>query len=169
MLAQGEVVDERAVRLMQVGHAGVSDDRSGIVLLALAGGGKLERVRLGILTTLVAAGAADEPADGAGVDPSCGRRRWTEVGVVGMGRDDHESGRPPDVLRSSRTAVRFDDCGRRRIDGGIGRCVGHASAACASSSAASTSAACPSGFTFAQTRAIRPAGSTRNVVRALPQ
>ena len=44
-----------------------------------------------------------------------------------------------------------------------------AAAAWSSSRAARTSAAWPSGLTFGQARAIRPSGSTRNVVRAVPQ
>ena len=52
----------------------------------------------------------------------------------------------------------------------LGRAVRQlARAACSSSSSASTSAAWPSGLTFGQVLAIRPSGSTRNVVRAVPQ
>ena len=79
---------------------GVADDRGGGPLLGLAQRREGERVGVGVLTALVAAGAAHQPALGAGVDPAGGRPGRPELGVVGVRGDDHEPGRPPGVVGS---------------------------------------------------------------------
>jgi len=96
-LAQREVVREGTVWLVEVGHALVADDPGGFVLLPLALGGQVERVAVGVLAAGVAAGAAHEPAGGARVDPARGGRGRPEVGVVGVGDDQHEPGGSPIV------------------------------------------------------------------------
>ena len=75
LLAQGEVVGQGAVGLVQERDAGVPDDRRGGSLLRLAKGGQGERVGIRVLAALVAARAADEPALRARVDPASGGRR----------------------------------------------------------------------------------------------
>ena len=157
VLAQDQVVDERAVGHVQEGHALVADDVGGGALLAFPDGGELQRVHVRILTALVAAGAADEPALGALVDPARGGRRGPEIRVVGMGRDDHEPRRAPVVRRL-----------RRSLGQAAASVIRAARAARSSASASSTSAAWPSALTFGQARAIRPSGSIRKVERTMP-
>ena len=70
LLAQGEVVGQRPVGTVQERQPGVADDRRRGALLGLAQGGQLERIRVGVLTALVAAGAAHQPAGRALVDPA---------------------------------------------------------------------------------------------------
>jgi hypothetical protein len=96
-LTQRKIVREGAVGLVEVGHALVADDPGGFVLLPLALGGQVERVAVGVLAAGVAARAAHEPADGARVEPARGGRSRPEVGVVGVGDDQHEPGRSPIV------------------------------------------------------------------------
>ena len=74
LLAQRQVVVERAVGLMQERHARIADDVGGDALLLFAQGGQLERVAIRILAARVAARAAHEPADGSRVDPARSRR-----------------------------------------------------------------------------------------------
>ena len=111
LLAQREVVGERAVGLVQEGHAGIADDRGRRPLLGLAQGGQLERVGVRVLAALVAARAAHQPALGALVDPAGGRRGRAEIGIVGVGGDDHEPGGSPGVVAR----------GRRRSSRGVRR------------------------------------------------
>ena len=114
-LAQDEVVDERAVRLMEERDARVTDDRRRGPLLAESG--ELERIGLRILAALVAARAAHEPALRARVDPSGGCRGWSEVGVVGVRGDHHEPLRAPVVrgLGAFLGGVRSPADGRRLV------------------------------------------------------
>src|SRR4029450_4137614 len=88
-LAQGEVIRQRAVGLVQERDAGVADDGRRSTLRA--------RSAWGILAPVVAGGAAPEPAGGTAVDPRGRRAGRSEVRVVGMGGDDHEAIRPPIV------------------------------------------------------------------------
>ena len=104
-LAEREVVGECPVRLVEEADPGIADDlgaaaRCSASRVAASG----ERVEVGVLTTLVAARAAHEPADRAGVDPARGGRGRAEVGVVRVGDDDHEPGRPPVVGGRGRAA-----------------------------------------------------------------
>jgi hypothetical protein len=75
LLAQREIVLERAVGLVEEGDALVADDRRGGRLLGLPQGGQLERIEVRILPAGVSARAADEPADRARVDPGASRGR----------------------------------------------------------------------------------------------
>ena len=193
MLAQGEVVGQGAVRLVEEGHTGIADDGRRGALLALAQRGQLERIGVGILAALVPARAAHQPADRPCVDPARGGPRRPEFGVIGVGDDDHDdrAARRGPRLERRRGAGRRDPWhARTPLRGTNPRATLRAEAslvspherslviprvararhpaALRSSSAASTSAAWPSGLTFGQTRAIRPSGSTRNVVRAVP-
>ncbi len=97
VLAQRKLVGERAVRLVEEDHLVIADDLGGPALLLLAGRRQRQRVGRGILAPLVAGRAADEAADRPGVDPGRGRRRGSELGVVGVGRDHHEAGGTPVV------------------------------------------------------------------------
>ena len=121
--AERQVVGQCAIGLMEEGHALIADDGRGAPLLGLACQRKLLRVDVGVLASLIAAGAADEPAHRSGVDPAGGRGRGAEISVVRVRGNDHEASGTPLV-------------GRRD------RAVGHAGrAARASSSAVLTSAA----------------------------
>ena len=71
----------------------------GLALLFFARSREEERVGVGILAAGVARRAAHEPALRAGVDPGRCRSCRTEVGVVRVAHDDHESGRSPCVRR----------------------------------------------------------------------
>ena len=196
-LAQGEVVGQRAVGPMEEGDARVADDAAAARCSRLAERGELERVgvrgprRPGRRWCSTRA----SPRRPASIQRAAVPGR-PELGVVGVGGDDHEPAgrqscgrdrrrrscrRSPDArssrviacsaqgaavpfrprLRSSppTSEVSFDS--RQRVT--------RRAPPAASSSAASTSAAWPSGFTFGQVRAIRPSGSTRKVVRAVPQ
>jgi len=97
LLAQREIVLERAVGLVEEGDALVADDRRGGRLLGLPQGGQLERIEVRILPAGVSARSADEPADRARVDPRGGGRGRPEVGVVGVRDDHHEPVRAPVV------------------------------------------------------------------------
>ena len=171
LFAQGEVVGQGAVRLVQEGDPGITDDRRGGPLLGLAQRGQLERVGVGVLAALVAARAADQPALGARIDPARGGAGRPEVGVVGVGGDDHEAGRAPGVVdrvARRRSAAPCRSRGRR-VGRPAKRPVTTAAAAWSSSSTRRTSLAWPSGLTLGQTRAMRPSGPIRKVVRATPQ
>ena len=93
LLAQGEVVGERPVRLVEEADVVVAHDLGRGPLLALAERAELDRVGPPVVRAGVAAGAAHEPADGAFVDPAGGRPGRPEVGVIGVGDDDQEARR----------------------------------------------------------------------------
>ena len=98
LLAQGQVVGERAVGLVQEGHAGIADDRGRGALFGLS--------RRAASSSGSASGSSppwsplvqhtSQPSR-AGIDPGRGGPGRPEVGIVRVGRDDHESGRPPIV------------------------------------------------------------------------
>src|ERR1035437_2446949 len=67
-LAQDEVVDQGAVRLMQEAHPGVAYDFRRSALLMLAQLSQSNGICVRVLAALVAAGAADQPADGCTID-----------------------------------------------------------------------------------------------------
>ena len=184
VLAEGEVVVECAVGLVEERHARVADDVGGDPLLLFAQRRERHRIEVGVLAAGIATRAADEPADRALVDPARGRCGGAEVGVVGVGDDEHESRRPPVVRDVSLNetcpkATGIVSCaGKHRgydvrsrlrsspptsevsflCPASAARARHPARAACSSSRAASTSAAWPSGLTFGQARAIRPSG-----------
>jgi hypothetical protein len=117
LLAQREVVGKSAVGLMEEAHPGITDDRRGCALLCLAQSREPERVGIGVLAALVAAGTAHEPPLGPGVDPSGGRPGRPELGVVGVRGDDHEAGRSPRMVGPGPRLVRLG----HRAGGGAGR------------------------------------------------
>src|SRR4029450_1511083 len=80
-LAQGEVIRQRAVGLVQERDAGVADDVRRSTLLSLAKGRELNRTGVGTLAPRVAGGAAPEPAGGTAVDPRGCRAGRSEVRV----------------------------------------------------------------------------------------
>ena len=89
LLAKGQVVGQRPVGRVQEGHRLVADDRGRGPLLGLARGRQDQGVDGVVVRPGVAAGAADEMADRAGVDPAGHRAGRAEVGVIGVGHDDH--------------------------------------------------------------------------------
>ena len=90
-LAQREVVGQPAVGLVEERDPGVPDDPGRGPLLRFAERCQRQRIGIRVLATLVATRAADQPALGSVRDPAGGGRSGAELGVVGMGRDDHES------------------------------------------------------------------------------
>jgi hypothetical protein len=54
MLAQGEVIDQGTVRLVEERHALVADDFGSRALFSFTERGELERIGEGVLATLVA-------------------------------------------------------------------------------------------------------------------
>jgi hypothetical protein len=85
--------------LVEEAHARVAGHGGRGTLLGLAQRGKLERIRVRVLATLVAARAAHEPAHGSLVDPAGGRAGRPELRVVRVRGDDHEPGRAPGMGR----------------------------------------------------------------------
>ena len=79
LLAQGQVVGQRPIRLVEERDAGVADDRRGRTLLGLAQGGQDERVGVGVLAALVAARAADQPAPASRRRSSARRSRRARI------------------------------------------------------------------------------------------
>ena len=187
VLAEGEVVDERAVGLVQEADTGIPDDLRRRALLGLAQGRELEWIGVRVLATLVTGGATDEPPDRTLLDPRRGGARRPELGIVGMRGDEHEplwspavglpgGGRSrheatPGTLARARNVLRaFGHAGTLPAEASLvsphGRSLfrrdprvdAHRTAARSVSSLAVTSAAWPSGLTFGQTQAIRPAG-----------
>src|SRR5204862_6334926 len=94
-LAEGEVVCQCPVGLVEERHALVPDELGGSPLFLLACCRQLEGVELGVLAPGVAARAADKPADRALVDPASGGRGWSEIGIIRVGDDDREAVRTP--------------------------------------------------------------------------
>ena len=98
-LPEGQLVGKRPVRLVEEPDVVIADDLARPALLGLTRRRQHERIDLGVLSTLVPARAADEPTDGSAVDPARGRGGRAEIGVVGVGDDQHESPGSPVVTR----------------------------------------------------------------------
>ena len=103
VLAERQVVRQRSVGLVEERDALVADDPCRRFLLRLTRQGQRKRVEIRVFAALVAAGAADQPADGSRVDPrGCGRGR-PEIGVVRVRGDHHEPSGAPRRRRGTRS------------------------------------------------------------------
>ena len=150
VLAQDQVVDERAVGHVQEGHARVADDLGRGPLLALAERRELERIGVRVLGAGVAAGAAHQPADRALVDPARRGRGRPEVGVVRMRGDDHEPLGSPGVRPRPRS--------RSRSVTELAPAITRRGPLAPRRAPRAPRPAWPSALTFGQVRAIRPVG-----------
>ena len=164
LLSKRQLVRKGTVGLVQERDPRVADDLRGASLLDFTQRCQIERIESGVLTARVTARTADQPARRSRVDPARGRRRGSEIRVVGMSHDHHEPVGPPRVMnvRRRRNVARSHSSGAK--PGG----VQDVRAALAVSRVARTSAACPSALTFGHAYAMRPSGSIRKLERWMP-
>ena len=91
LLAEGQVVGQRAIGAMQEGDALVADGRGCGPLLGLAQEAERERVRPGVVAPGIAARAADQVRHRPVADPAADAAGDGVLGIVGMRRDDQEA------------------------------------------------------------------------------
>ena len=113
MLAQRQVVGEGAVGLVQERDPGVADDRRrGALLASRAGAASASGSASGSSppwSPLVQ--HTSQPTEPASIQRGGGAGR-PEIGVVGMGGDDHEPGGPPGVGLARTAGGRSGVCRR---------------------------------------------------------
>ena len=111
LLSKRQLVRKGTVGLVQERDPRVADDLRGACLLDFTQRCQLERIESGVLTARVTARTADQPARRARVDPARGRRRGSEIRVVGMSHDHHEPVGPPRVILVCGSIILISDIG----------------------------------------------------------
>ena len=122
VLAEGKIVGQRTVGSVQERHPGVADHVGRGPLLRLADRRELERVEVRVLTALVAARAAHEPALGAFRDPAGTRRGgpksassgWAAMTMKRAGRQPWSRCGRSSVICQRLSADAQNGCGGRR-------------------------------------------------------